>query len=128
MHLRFRYAFGTSIALPLEGPRAPELRVEPHPTRSQHSVPRSGCALESNHSGPGPNLDSQLVDNGLRLCINRPTRQKQGCLCPRRLAISAYEPRQAVCNVGVPELFDVLVPDAVIAVADGLNPSITHHM
>lgn len=47
---------------------------------------------------------------------------------PQLIASVACVPRQAVCNVVVPEMFDVPDPDAVIAVADGLIPSITDHM
>lgn len=60
--------------------------------------------------------------------MNRPTRQKHGLSVPQSLAVAAYGPRQAVCNVGAPEMFDVLDPDAVIVVADGLIPSIIDHM
>lgn len=47
---------------------------------------------------------------------------------PQSLAVVEYRPRQAVCNVGVPEMFDVLDPDVDTAVADGLIPSIIDHM
>jgi hypothetical protein len=51
-----------------------------------------------------------------------------GLSVPQSLAVVEYRPRQAVCNVGVPEMFDVLDPDADTAVADGLIPSIIDHM
>ncbi|KAJ0123602.1 WD domain-containing protein [Diaporthe amygdali] len=51
-----------------------------------------------------------------------------GLSVPLRLTVVADEPSSAVCNVVVPELFDVPVPDTVIAVADGLIPSTVDHM